>query len=53
MATRLMRFLGRILCDLGLHDYRITEKSGGFTAGTGRPYRMVCTRLDDPMGATG
>ena len=34
MTARILRFLGRILCDLGAHDYRLTEKSGGFTAGT-------------------
>ncbi len=34
MTARILRFLGRVLCDLGLHNYRLTEQSSGFTAGT-------------------
>ena len=36
MTDRIRRLIGRILCDLGLHDYRLTEKTS-----VGSPQALV------------
>ncbi len=52
MTARILRFLGRFLCDLGLHNYRLTEKSIGFTAGPEVTYSQCrrCGRTTTTRG---
>lgn len=41
--NRLPRWLGRLLCLVGVHDFRLVESIGGFGAG-GQVEKVECRR---------